>query len=64
MFTVMFAPIDDQISQEVCIPLPIIDDLIANEADEQFSVLLIDVTPEVEVGNNQTCVTIRDNDSE
>ena len=63
MFTVMFAPIDDQISQEVCIPLPIIDDLIANEADEQFSVLLTDVTPAVEVGNNQTCVTIRDNDS-
>lgn len=63
MFTVMFAPIDNQISQEVCIPLPIIDDLIANEADEQFSVLLIDVTPEVEVGNDETCVTIRDNDS-
>ena len=63
VFTVIFAPIDDQTSQKVCVPLPIIDDLIANEAEEQFSVLLTDVTPAAEVGNNETCVTIRDDDS-
>ena len=62
VLTVTFVPTDDQISQEICIPLPIIDDLIANEADEQFSVVLIDVTPTANVGNNETCVTIIDND--
>jgi hypothetical protein len=60
---VTFAPVDDQSSQEMCVPLPISDDLIANEANEQFSVVLIDVTPlPVDVGNNVTCVTIIDND--
>ena len=53
---------DDQISQEMCILLPIIDDLIANEANEQFSVALVDLTPMAVIDNNETCVTIIDND--
>ena len=58
-----FVPSDDQISQETCVALPVIDDLIANEANEQFSVVLIDVTPTANVGNNETCVIIIDDDS-
>ena len=54
---------DGQISQMICIPLPVIDDLIANEANEQFSVTLTSVTPPMtDVGNNVTCVTIIDDD--
>ena len=61
---VTFEPSDDQISQETCVPLAVIDDLIANEANEQFSVVLIDVTPTINIGNNETCVTIIDDDRE
>ena len=63
LFEVTFEPRDDLSSQVECIPLPIIDDLIANEANEQFLVSLTNVVPSVVVSNNETCVTILDDDS-
>ena len=47
----------------MCVPLLIIDDEIANEADEQFSVMLLDVSPEGNIDGEATCVTIVDDDS-
>ena len=63
VLVVTFEPSDDQTSRMTCVPLPIIDDSIANEANEQFSVTLTDAIPTTNVGNNKTCVTIIDDDS-
>lgn len=46
-----------------CIPLQIVDDDIANEADEQFLVMLLDVSPAGNIDDETTCITIVDDDS-
>ena len=53
---------NDEAEQTVCFLVPIFDDSIANEADEQFTVTLTDVSPVATVINNETCVTILDDD--
>ena len=53
---------NDEAEQMVCFLVPIFDDSIANEADEQFTVTLTDVSPVATVINNETCVTILDDD--
>ena len=53
----------DEVSQTMCAPLLIIDDDIANEADEQFSVILLDVSPAGNIDGEVTCITIIDDDS-
>ena len=57
MFT--FGP-QDEGSQMDCDLVDIIDDLIGNEPDEEFSVTLISVTTS---GSEEACITIIDNDS-
>ena len=59
MFT--FGPQDVDGVQEECDLVDIIDDLIGNEPDEEFSVTLINVTAS---GSEEACITIIDNDSE
>ena len=50
----------DEGPQVVCESVEIIDDLLGNEPDEEFSVTLLDVTAE---GSDNACITIVDNDS-
>ena len=57
--TVTFESCD---SQEICGSVPIINDTIANELNEQFSVTLISAIPEGRFGDNETCITIIDDD--
>ena len=53
----------DEALQMTCVPLPIIDDEITNEADEQFSVVLRSVSPEgITISDTEACVTIIDDD--
>ena len=59
---IVFGASEDRL-QTMCVPLPIIDDLIANEADEEFLVTLKDVFPVGNIGNSDTCVTVIDDDS-
>lgn len=51
-------------SQRQCGTVTIIDDMIGNEQDEKFSIILTSVRPEGGFGKNQSCITIKDNDSE
>ena len=50
---------DDGMAQ-MCAKVGIIDDKIANEPDEMFSVRLVGVPS---AGNAEACITIKDNDS-
>ena len=59
---VTFEPIAGSESGEMrCGNVRIIDDMVA-EPDEQFSVRLISANPAGNFGNDETCVTIVDND--
>ena len=53
-----FAPSD----ATICINITIINDTIANEPDEQFSVTLTSASPVGTFGEDTTCVTIIDDD--
>ena len=58
-----FEPIAGNESAEMrCGNVPIIDDTVAGEPDEQFSVRLISANPPGNFSNDETCVTIVDND--
>ena len=50
--------------QTLCRTVAIIDDMVADEPDEQFSVRLTTATPIGNLGQDETCVTIIDDDSE
>ena len=43
--------------------MPVIDDDVANEADEQFSMVITEVTPAGNITDGESCVTIIDDDS-
>lgn len=49
--------------QKLCGSVTIIDDMFGNEKDEEFSVTLTSATPEGSFGEEQSCITIKDNDS-
>ena len=57
-----FEPRADSI-QTQCGTVVIIDDMVADEPDEQFSVRLTSATPIGNLGQDETCVTIIDDDS-
>ena len=63
--TVTFEPTEgNEIAEMICGNVPIIDDTVAREPDEQFSVRLMSANP---VGNfnndaSESCVTILDDD--
>ena len=61
MLTFSPVPIDDNL-QMLCTTIPIINDTIANEPDEQFSVTLTSASPVGTFGEDTTCVTIIDDD--
>lgn len=50
--------------QTLCGTVAIINDMVADEPDEQFSVRLTSATPIGNLGQDETCVTIIDDDSE
>ena len=50
--------------QELCANVSIINDMTALEPDEQFSVTLTTATPVGRFGNDETCITIVDDDGE
>ena len=56
-----FEPSDES-SQRLCSAVPIVNDMIALEPDEQFSVTLATATPVGRFDNNETCITIIDDD--
>ena len=59
-----FMPSDEG-TQTMCFNVSIIDDLLGNEPDEEFSVTISDTVPAGSVGANaEACITIIDNDSE
>ena len=59
-----FRPSDDGSTQELCGYVPIIDDYIGNEPDEEFSVTLVSASPYGDFGDSESCITITDNDGE
>ena len=60
-FMLMFMPSSD--GQKLCGKVPIIDDMLANEGNEQFSVRITSISnPRVGGQNSETCVTIIDDD--
>ena len=59
--TLTFLPSDEP--QVVCDAVRIIDDAIGNEPEEEFSVTLISASPEGSFGDNESCITIIDDDS-
>ena len=65
--TVTFEPtVGSETAEVMCGNIPIIDDTVAGEPDEQFSVLLVSVNP---VGNfandaDESCITILDDDDD
>ena len=46
-----------------CFPVPVIDDDVSNEAEEQFSLVITEVSPVGRISNGEIRVTIIDNDS-
>ena len=54
-----FNPTDEG-TQTQCGRVEIIDDMLGNEPDEEFSVTLVNVTTD---GSASACITIIDNDS-
>lgn len=50
-------------STQICRAVQIIDDELANEPPEEFSVVLLEVFPSGEFGVTESCITIIDNDS-
>lgn len=57
-----FLPSDEALSER-CVEIPIIDDQLGNEPNEQFSVKVSTFSPsELQVENDEACVTIIDDD--
>ena len=52
----------DEAPQPFCIDVPINDDAIANEPEEEFSMTLISAVPAGEFVEDTSCITIVDND--
>ena len=48
----------------ICGQVQIMDDEVANEANEQFSVSLVSAIPTSVFRSSETCITIVDNDGE
>ena len=62
--TATFVP-SDQGMQEFCGIIPITDDMIGNEPNEELSVTLISSDPPgVSYGDRESCITIIDDDGE
>ena len=53
---------DDGSPQTLCGIVPIINDMIGNEPDEEFSVRLISASPDGDFGDSESCITIIDDD--
>lgn len=62
-FEQTFTPMDEA-SQMMCGLVQIIDDMLAYEPDEQFSVSLVSATPIGVFRSDESCITIMDNDGE
>ena len=60
--TVTFEPSDES-TEAKCGTVTIIDDMVAGEPNEQFSVSLVSADPTGTFGNRETCVTIVDDDN-
>ena len=62
-----FMPSDEG-TQRMCFNVSIIDDLLGNEPDEEFSVIISSIIPAGrvagDINNTEACITIIDNDSE
>ena len=56
-----FMPADEN-PQPICRKIPIIDDSIANEPVEEFSVMLISAVPTGDFIEDTSCIAIVDND--
>ena len=63
-FTLTFMPNDTFTTQRMCRNITIIDDMIGNEPDEEFSVRLASSNPEANLDGQESCVTIIDDDGE
>ena len=63
MLMLTFQP-SDEASQIRCGTVSIIDDIIGNEPPEEFSVTLTSASPDGMFGDDESCVTIIDDDSE
>ena len=62
---VTFMPSDLGTIQRLCGNVPIIDDTVANEPNEEFSVTLVSTDPSgARFGDKESCITIIDNDGE
>ena len=60
--TVVLTFTPTEILQIICTTIPIINDMISNEPDEQFSVTLTSASPVGTFGEQTACVTIIDDD--
>ena len=60
-----FVPSDETTPQRMCGSVPIIDDTIVGEPDEEFSVTLVSSDPPgARFGDRESCITITDDDGE
>ena len=62
MFSLTFSPSDES-SGIMCRKISILDDSIAGEPNEAFSVTLISASPNGAFEEDTTCITITDDDS-
>ena len=62
---VTFVPSDLGTTQRECGSVRIIDDMIGNEPNEEFSVTLVSTDPSgARFGDRESCITIIDDDGE
>jgi hypothetical protein len=62
---VTFMPSDEGTTQELCGIVPINNDMIGNEPNEEFSVTLVSSDPPgAKFGDKESCITIIDDDGE
>ena len=62
---VTFMPSDLGTTQRLCGNVPIIDDMVGNEPNEEFSVTLVSTNPPgAQFGDRESCITIIDDDGE
>ena len=62
---VTFVPSDLGTTQRFCGSVPINDDMIGNEPNEEFSVTLVSTDPSgARFGDRESCITIIDDDGE
>ena len=60
---VTFMPSDLGTTQRLCGSVPIIDDTVSNEPNEEFSVTLVSTDPPgARFSDRESCITITDND--